>query len=222
MRQTNTGNEIQTSSKSVSHPKRASSRPSDSDMFFSTGWFQNTIQEDPQNQKKFVAWTARILARTAMEYQKAYYDCEPVSFDCILKEIRAAESESKRCREEVTEKMDAKENRGPYKQWFFKSFARSRISMNRHTCASDLKRIFETLESDVNSRGQGSHEPSRNPKSEPACPKRTRDRRITSAPSNQFTNSDSEDDESEAMSETWVECDQCCKWRRLPKVPSKQ
>jgi hypothetical protein len=156
---------------------------------------------------------------------RSQYDTDPVPVSYLLQEL---EESKRRGREDESELFDAKQtetkdpivHRGPYKPWFHSRFARSRVSLPRNACAADLKRITDSSPSFETRPDKGRQK--RKCKSDVL--------KSTSKHQNNTTTSGAESDQEElssfdhlsakarGASDTWVECDECGKWRKIPRV----
>jgi hypothetical protein len=152
---------------------------------------------------------------------KNYYDNEPIPVSDMLRELEEAYDRGLNERPECITQgyIDSKDqlsNRGPYKPWFYSRFARHRVSLPRHACAADIKQILESLPplnfSAKDSRSVVRKNLRSNDTKSKNCSKSYR----SSGESDKGDSS--EHDNLDAKNDTWIECDECGKWRRVPHV----
>jgi hypothetical protein len=149
---------------------------------------------------------------------KDYYDNDPIPVSALLQELEQTKIHDlidgpERNSATKHEPKEQSSNPGPYKPWFHSRFARSRISLPRNICAADVKRIIESS-------------PSSAIENKDLTKNRLRsntEKQKSNTKSNRSSSSEQEDTQSEnelleSQNDTWVECDECCKWRRVPQV----
>ena len=150
---------------------------------------------------------------------KDYYDNDPIPVSALLHEL-----EQTKIHDLIDEpdhnssiKLESKEqssNPGPYKPWFYSRFARSRISLPRHVCTADLKRIIESCPSSP----QPTKYLPRNKLRSNSDKQKSNIKSNRSMSSSEQEDTQSENEGSESQNDTWVECEECGKWRRVPQV----
>ena len=153
---------------------------------------------------------------------KDYYDNDPIPVSALLQELEYSKCcfHGDSASNELSSSIKVKEyssNPGPYKPWFHSRFARSRISLPRNVCAADLRRITESLPSFVPSV-EGLFKSKLRNKPEKVKSVKSARSVCSGADSEQEDDMNSENSNSESKNDTWVECDDCGKWRRVPQV----
>jgi hypothetical protein len=153
---------------------------------------------------------------------KNYYDNEPIPVQDLLRELEESSdrclNKTSDCNSQANETKDQMAYRGPYKPWFYSRFARHRVSLPRHVCAADIKQILEALPSSNHSPKESKSFIRKNLRSHDIKLKNgTKSHRNSSSGESEMGDS-SEHDNLDAKNDTWIECDECGKWRRVPHV----